>query len=223
MKCCAISSFAKEKKNQKLRHNITEADVWKSFAKNQEIKIRMVVPCWFAKIHSRYNIICIHKNMMHFHENFGAHRMQLCNGKIQLQHKIDIYVIKIVPFLPWLFTSVCRLCTLNRTNCAHNWNSQWEWEFEWREKRKKKQRNKSFIDIRHCNCLISAPIYMHHRHNLRRRKNVNRRIYHWRFFSSLSHYGLLLETFFYTQQLQCRSVGTAALSCLHVKLLHWIP
>lgn len=72
-------------------------------------------------------------------------------------------------------------------------------------------------------------LYMHHRRDERRKKNVNWRIYHWRFFSS-SHCTLVLlggrkeRRFFSILHSPKSNVETTTvLSYSHVKLLHWIP
>lgn len=72
--------------------------------------------------------------------------------KIQLQHKIDIIVIKIVPFLPWLFVNIV-YAHWSRSDSIHKcYYKMLTMRVRVREKKT------SLIDIRHCNCGISTDI-----------------------------------------------------------------
>lgn len=71
--------------------------------------------------------------------------------KIQLQHKIDIIVIKIVPFLPWLFVNIV-YAHRSRSDSMH------KCYYKMLTMRVRVREKKSLIDIRHCNCGISTDI-----------------------------------------------------------------
>lgn len=152
-------------------------DLWKS--------IRGTISNAFAKIWCIFT-----KTLVHIECNYAMAKSNYSTKSISMLSRSchffrgssRLYVV----YAHWIARNA-------RTTETHN-----ESESSNEERREKKRRNKSFIDIRHCNCRISAPIYMHHRHNLRRKKCKSAHLSLTFFFISISLQPLVGDVFLHT-------------------------